>query len=216
MQGNISLAHEHQLQDLLLPFFEERNFKLLRGLRQFQKVTSYGFLNVILSPSVQDGCLIVEINTGYRFDMVEDLANQFYPHLKGFRPFTNTLIANIGKLKNEQYFRYELSLHEDMAILVQDIQSDLECFVLPFLDQVKNIYDLDRMLNNEPLHRCPWIHNQNQRCIKGLIAAKMSGNSEFHNLYVIYLRFMDNAGAPKVILDAFNTLYKHLSSVSLN
>lgn len=78
----------------------------------------------------------------------------------------------------------------DMDIVIDKIQS-LMPLALDFISQTADIVLIDRLFNTIPIDRySPYCSGLDTHCIVGLIAAKLSGNTEYEKLRRMYERIV--------------------------
>lgn len=167
---------ETQLYQQLLPFFTDQAYELLPEKKQFRKLTTTGFQNVIISPAYYGTETWLDVNFGCRNEQVEQIAQQFLNNLTDFRPDANTIITSVGKFTDQPYFRYKVGTPDELIPVCDAIKAFFTTDGFAFLEQACSLPTLDRLFNQFPYQPSPYIYNQTHRCYKGLIAARLNHN----------------------------------------
>lgn len=77
---------------------------------------------------------------------------------------------------------------EDVMAAVETLEGYYKRIAKPYFDKYKSLDALDNIINNPPFEYCP-AHvggSFDNRCMKGLIVAKLVNNPEYENLVAIY------------------------------
>jgi hypothetical protein len=207
---------EANLFQNLYEFFEENQFALLPELRQFRRMTPAGFENVILSVSPYDDELWVDVHFGIRHGAVENTAQQFLTNRLDFRSDANTLLTSIGRFRQRSYFRYKIRTTDDLTATCRDIRGFFAEKGLAFFDMARNLPDLDLILNEFPLQRCPFVSNSVHRCFKGLVTARLAENPALDQLFEIYRQQLGKYHTDAPTLASFERLGVYLQYYSSN
>jgi len=212
---SISLT-EAKLYHTLCDFFEQHNYALLPEKKQFRKLTSAGFLNVIFSVTeYAENDAWVEVHFGCHNQQVEQIAQQFLAtNVVDFRNDTNTIIISIGTYNSVKYFRYKIKSDEDIQTTCESIKAFFEAVGFEFLETLTKIAEVERILNFLPHKPCKFLYNQTHRCFKGTIAAKLSHNPQLLSLSITYGAYLGSNGhhQDKVQFAKMITYLQHYSA----
>lgn len=202
MNSNMILSKfEVKFYQRLEGFFQPHNFDLVLDQKQFRKATQNGFQNIIFSVSETQKEFWIEVNFGVRHEFIEQIAQQFLNNARGYRPSANTLVISIGKFQDLKYFRFKVSDDEELNTILAEVKSFFEDIGFGFLDDVNNLLKIDDILNDSPTKPCRFVYNQVHRCFKGLIAAKLTDNSNFATISNIYRHFLLKNGTDDDLLN---------------
>jgi|GEM_PF-1434317 len=200
----------------LRPLFEQQGFLHLPKWEQFRKPTPTGFQAVIISLANYDDLSLLEIHLGVRQDPVENLAYPFTNGLMGFRESSMTLITPLAKLHGHAYQRFELKDASDMSAPLTQIQDQLEKGGLSFLKKYTRLEEMEQLYNRHPKHNLPLVHNQINRCLRGLVLAHLNHRKDFADLATIYRERLQELRAPEVTIQKFERLRDYLRAYSQN
>lgn len=207
---------EAKLFKNLHDFFQRNGFQWLPDLKQFRKTTIIGFENVIFSFSPYENELWIDVHFGNRHDRLELIAQQFLNNRIDFREDANTLLTTIGRFRQRSYFRYKVKDTEELDAAGRDILLFFEEKGFAFFDLTRSLVEIDYIINDLPGQLCPYIYNNVHRCFKGLIAARLSGNSELDSLYVEYGSQLKKSLVDSETRDSFDKLFSYLAYYSEN
>lgn len=200
----------------LRPFFEQKGFLHLPKWEQFRKPTATGFQAVIISLADYDDLSLLEIHLGVRQDAVENLAYPFTNGLMGFRESSMTLITPLAKLHGHAYQRFELKGTSDMSGPLTKIHDQLQKGGLSFLEKYTRLEEMEQLYNRHPKHNLPLVHNQINRCLRGMVLAHLNQRPDFDDLAIIYRERLQELRAPEVTIQKFERLRDYLRSYSQN
>ena len=206
---------EKQLTDRLQPYFEEEGFKAIKHLHQFRRPTRNGFQNVILSVSGRDP-VVIEVNIGTRIDLVEKLAYQFTTGLQGYQEDSNTLVTSIGRILDQPYFRFQVSQPEDIQQTADRIIGFMKETGLEFLQQYSKIRELDTLFNDKPRQKLPYAYNHLNRCLRGIVLARLAERKDFPALAATYRATLVKSSTAPPLLERYDKLVSHLKIFSFN
>jgi hypothetical protein len=181
-------------------FFQPYGFDLVLDQKQFRKATQNGFQNIIFSVSETQKEFWIEVNFGVRHEFIEQIAQQFLNNARGYRPSANTLVISIGKFQQLKYFRFKVTDEEDLSRILEEVKVFFEKTGFSFLDKANNIRNIDEVLNDSPTQPCRFLYNQVHRCFKGIIAAKLTDNTNFTTITNIYRHFLLKNGTDEDLL----------------
>lgn len=207
---------ETTLYAQLSEFFQDRGFVLLAEKKQFRRPFADGFQNVIFSVSYHEREYWLDVNLGIRFDMIEEIAQQFLENLPAYRRETNTVIISIGKLCDNQYFRYKIVTPQDLDDACQEIQQFMENRGFLFFEEATGLYPLNRLLNGDPDKNCRFLYNQTDRCFKALIAAKLTFQPHWLSLAKTYRHYLERQNSKASTLHNFDRIMAFLVHYSPN
>jgi hypothetical protein len=206
---------ENKLLEYLQPVFEKQNFKLMKHLHQFRKTTANGFLNTIVSVSGREPVL-VEINIGTRIDLVEELAYQFTTGLRSFQENSNTLITSMGRIMQQPYFRFEVHQSVDIREVAEQIKAFMETQGFDFLEKYSTISELDKLFNDKPREKLPYAYNHLNRCLRGIVLARMADRKDFPAIAATYRNTLLKSSTAPPLLEKYDKLVNHLKTFSFN
>ena len=196
-------------------FFQLYGFDLVLDQKQFRKATQNGFQNIIFSVSETQKEFWIEVNFGVRHEFIEQIAQQFLNNARGYRPSANTLVISIGKFQDLKYFRYKVTDEEELNKILEEVKSFFEETGFNFLDKTNNLISIDDILNDSPTRSCRLVYNQVHRCFKGLIAAKLTDNSNFATITNIYRHYLLKNGTDDDLLN-YERLISFLNHYNAN
>jgi len=212
----IQAAWEEQIRTALQDFFEARGFAYLPALNQFRRPSHTGFQCVIMALSHYEDLSLLEIHLGIRQDEVEDLAHPFTNGLPGFRPNAMTLVCSMAKLFGESRYRYRLTDATRVQEAIQEIEGQFRKYARPFLQRYSRLEEFDQLFNSHPGEDVQLLHNQVNRCIRGIAIAKLVHRSDFDQLAERYRQRLDELHATSVTREKFERLYQYLRAYSAN
>ena len=186
------------------------------SLKQFRSATTIGFQSIILSASHYPDCSIVELHLGIRADAVENLAFPFTNGLTGFKKDSLTLVCPISKLFNSPFQRYEIRDRRDIDGVFSNFQKQLEEKGFQFLAQHKRLETLEHLFNDLPNEPLALVHNQVNRCMRGITLAKLCHSRDFEQLAQIYEYQLSQLFVPKSTLERYQRLLNFLRTYSAN
>jgi hypothetical protein len=185
-----------QLED----FFQPHGFDLVLDQKQFRKATQNGFQNIIFSVSEAQKEFWVEVNFGVRHEFIEQIAQQFLNNARGYRPSANTLVISIGKYQELKYFRFKVTHEDELNNVLEEVKVFFEKIGFYFLKKTNTLHTIDEVLNDSPTQPCRFLYNQVHRCFKGIIAAKLTDNTNFTTITNIYRHFLLKNGTDEDLL----------------
>ena len=202
----------HELYD----FFYDYEFDLLPNKKQFRRMLSSGFQSIIFSPSEFEEELWLEVNLGVRLNMVEDLAQQFLDNHRPYRDEALTIVASIGKLSDNKYFRYKIAQKDDLYFACEEVKKFMTASGFSFLNSHSSIAAIDEVLNDRPNKPSKLLYNQSHRCFKAITAAKLVHNPIFLDLVDAYRRYLQKTGSKPNLINQYDKLTNFLFHYSLN
>ncbi|WP_080056504.1 hypothetical protein [Spirosoma aerolatum] len=179
-------SFETNLYQHLAPFFSDHAYALLTEKKQFRRVTSNGFQNIILTSVFYPDDTTLEVNFGCRHEQVEQIAQQFLNNQPDLRPDANTLILSMSRFVGFQKARYKIHSEADLSQVCSQIEDFFSAQGFDFLATAASLPTLDRLLNEYLDEPCRYVYNQTHRCYKGLIAARLNHNPNFDDLVDYY------------------------------
>lgn len=207
---------ETSLYRQLAPFFGQHDFVLIPEKKQFRKVTSTGFLNIILSPSYYGPTTLLDVNFGCRNEQVEQIAQQFLPTLTDFRPDANTILISIGKYRQVNPPRYNIRTKVELDNVCSEIILFFVETGFELIDRSNSLEALDVILNENPGQPCPFIYNQTFRCYKGLTVASLTHSAHFLSLIDLYRNQLSQQSQNACEAMNFDRLVTYLQHYSPN
>lgn len=182
-------ALETNLYQRLTPFFADHGYTLLTGKKQFRRISTSGFQNVILS-SVFGPDTLLAVNFGCRHEHIEQIAQQFLNNPSHLWADANTLLVSTGRFSGSPSFRYTIHSEAELPDVCDQIERFFDRRGFDFLSTDSTLAQLDQLLNEFPDQPCPYVYNQTHRCYKGLIAARLNHNPRFDSLIDQYRQLL--------------------------
>lgn len=207
---------EMALYENLSLFFKKNDFVLMPDKKQFRKVTSRGFQNVIFTATSYDDEIWLEVNFGIRNNQIEQIAQQFLGNTRDFWGDSNTIVVSIGKYNDAKYFRYKVMTEPDIVDICDIIREFLALEGFPFLNSSDNLSSLNEIFNKQPFKPCKYLYNQVHRSFKGIISAKLVHDENFLDLTDKHRQNLIRIGATPEELLTFERLLSFLLYQSPN
>lgn len=183
---------------------------------QFRKPTASGFQSLILSISSYPDVSIFELHLGVRLDAVENLAYPFTNGLMGFQANSMTLVSPLAKLHGRAFQRFEIAPTGDVDAPLAEIAGQLERGGLSFLEKYNRLEEMEQLFNRHPHHPLPLVHNQINRCLRGLVLARLANRTGFEKLASLYRNRLQVLRAPDATLHKYDRLRSYLRSYTPN
>ena len=211
MPESLSQSLLTQLED----FFGACNFTPLWPYQQFRKKHSGGFTATIISagnawPS------FAELHLGVRVDLVEQLVYQFTSGLAEYGPHSTTLITSAGRILGRPYFRYSLESPSDITVAAEQMKQFMDSEGFGFLEKYQRIDALDNLFNDEPHEKSPYLTNQLNRSLRGIILAKLAQREHWLQLVIGYRAQLTLRGTPGPMMQRYDRLTDYLINFSVN
>ncbi|MEQ8703297.1 MAG: hypothetical protein RIC19_05230 [Phaeodactylibacter sp.] len=214
---NSTSIHEQGVVDALASQLKQHGFDWLPRLHQFRRSTEHGFSCLILSSSPAAEGSIMEAHIGLRLDAVENLSFPFTNGLPGFQPDSMTLVTPIARLYGQRFQRLSLRDEKDREAAAQLFGAQLEESGLPFINQYSHIQALDLLFNHDPMAPLALVHNQINRCFRGIVLSKLVQSPDFEEVAKAYVSALEGKlYAPEPTLAKFHRLSDFLRHYSMN
>ena len=210
------LSPKQRVVSGLALFLQPMGFVYVAQWNQFRRPTQTGFQSIIISMANYSDVSLLEIHLGVRQDTVENLAYPFTNGLLGFKPNSMTLVTPLAKLHGHSFQRFEVSISTDLRPILQEIQTQLNKGGFSFLDKYISLNELDNLFNRHPNHPLPLVHNQVNRCIRGIVMSKINKQPGFEALTQMYRDRLEALRVPQQTLDKYDRLRSYLRSYSSN
>ncbi len=214
MYGNHPI--EEYFHQQIAPYLKDKDFIFVPAFQQYRHLTSIGFQCVIFSFSHYPDTSILEVHLGIRADEVEQLAFSFTNGLPGFRSDSLTLVTPIAKLLEKSFERFEIKDEASCSEAIQEIQKQLDQYGWTFLNQHSRLERLNKLFNESPNQALPLIHNQINRCIRGITLAKLTHADRFKELGITYRNALQSSTVLSIHQQKYERLYQFLLSYSMN
>jgi len=183
---------------------------------QFRKPTVGGFQSLIMSITAYPDASLFELHLGVRLDAVEHLAYPFTNGLMGFQANSMTLVTPLAKLHGHAFQRFELAPAEDVDQALSEIAGQLDHGGFSFLEKYNRLEEMEQLFNRHPHHPLPLVHNQINRCLRGLVLAKLTHRTDFTKLATLYRDRLQVLRAPEATLHKYDRLRSYLRSYAPN
>jgi hypothetical protein len=207
---------ETALYQQLSDFFTERGYAFMPEKKQFRRTTPTGFENILFAVSDYDDETWIEINFGVRHEQIEHIVQQFLGNLADFREDANTLVVSVGKYNDTKYFRYKVQNEDDLMITCEEIKRFFLTRGFDFMQQYASLRAIYLLFNDEPRKPCKYLYNQNHRCFKGLVAARLCNSERFLKLGDVYRNALMRMGATPDEMFSFERMLSFLLYLSVN
>lgn len=210
-----------QLQDqsiykLLQPLFQSQGYELIPAKKQFRKRTGNGYRSVIFSISGKTDEQILDIHFGLRFDIIENLVQQFLDGTSQEEKDSNTVVVSLHRLKRPPLQQFIISDASGLHEACKEISEFMLDKGFRFLQTFDKLRKVDAKINRKPQAPSPYMHNQIQRCFKGIVIARLLQRNDFEMLTTIYRNYLYSQWAPAHIMDNYNRLVNYLKCFSFN
>lgn len=165
---------------------EPQGYTWLPNLHQFRREEPTGFRCVILSLSpVPEGALL-EVHLGIRSQLVEQMAFPYTNGLQGFLPDSMTLVFPLSKLFGKRFQRFDVPPDGLPEAVLRTLGQQLSEQGLPFLERHSSTAALHSLFNAQPTAPLYLVHNQVNRCLRGLALAHLQDRAQLSQLTVTY------------------------------
>ncbi|PAC31010.1 hypothetical protein [Flectobacillus sp. BAB-3569] len=209
-------AFEIQLYEKLNQFFFEHDYLLMVDKKQYRKITSSGFLNVIFTCTSYENEILLDVNIGCRNEKIEQIAQQYLGNSRDYWGDANTFVISIGKFNDSKNFRYKIQTDSDLDDVCEEVRSFMLTHGFEFLETHSSLEAINHMFNATPKISCKYAYNQSHRRFKGLIVAKLVNDDNFKDLFEKHQRGLIFSVAPEEELQKFDRLMGFLMYVSDN
>ncbi len=194
-----------------------KGFDWLPQLHQFRRSTTKGFNCLILSSSPASTGSILEAHIGLRLDAVENLAFPFTNGLPGFQPDSMTVVTPMARLYQQQFQRLPIKDAKDQQAAAGLFLQQLEEAGLPFLEKYNDLRTLNALFNATPDQPLSLVHNQINRCFRGVVLARLAQSPRLPKLIDQYRSYLkQRLYAPDQMLNKFQRLCHFLEHYSMN
>ena len=212
-----TFIQEQGVVDAMATPLKEHGFDWLPRLHQFRQSTENGFSCLILSSSPANSGSIMEAHVGLRIDDVENLAFPFTNGLPGFQPDSMTLVTPMARLYNQRFQRLALQDERDQKATARLFGAQFKEKGLPFVEAYSKLSDLDHLFNHAPSDPLPLVHNQINRCFRGIVIARLTQRQDFEAVTQAYATALrDSLYAPDATIAKFDRLAGFLRHYSMN
>ncbi|MDI9863751.1 hypothetical protein QM480_05415 [Flectobacillus sp. DC10W] len=209
-------AFEIQLYEKLNQFFFEHDYLLMVDKKQYRKITTSGFLNVIFTCTSYENEILLDVNMGCRNEKIEQIAQQYLGNARDYWEDANTFVISIGKFNDSKNFRYKIQTDSDLDDACEEIRSFLLVHGFEFLQSNHTLDAIHQMFNATPKLPCKYVYNQSHRRFKGLIVSKFVNDENFKDLFEKHRRGLIFSHASEEEVQTFDRLMGFLMYVSDN
>ena len=122
----------------------------------------------------------------------------------------------MAKLFGKNFERFEIRSKADMSPIISQVQDQLKEKGFSFLQEYSRLDNLDYLYNQNPIDPVHLIHNQVNRCIRGITLARLCQSTEFTNLGILFEQRLKNLYATEPVLDGYQRLLRYLHTYSEN
>lgn len=213
---NILQLQEKQLFKQLEPIFTDQGYFALPSKNGFRQATKNGSKNIIFSIRGDAAEQLINIQIGLRFDLIEELVNQFLPMPHTPAKESNTIIASLSRFHRQPYHRFIITDEKSLQESCKQIKRFMLHKGFRFLNSYDKLKRIDAAVNRKPSLSCPYMYNQIHRCFKGITIAKLLHRNDFEKLATVYSNYLYSQWAPRQLLDDFDKLLNYLRYFSFN
>lgn len=205
---------EKLIVEELNPFFKNKEYQWLQHQQQFRKLRKNGFHNILINVKGCPG--LIDVKLGVRLDLVEQLAYQFTTGLSGYQAHSNTLIIKMGELMGQPHLRFEAKHEEDIQEAALQIIGFMQTRGFAFLEEHSAVDRLDKLFNEHPEQKLKYAHNEFNRCLRGIVLARLAGRKDWQGLIAIYRRSLQKKNTAPQLMENYEKLSRFLKYFSLN
>lgn len=198
----------------LSPFFKNKEYQWLQHLQQFRKLRKNGFHNILINVKGYPG--LIDVKLGVRLDVVEQLAYQFTTGLSGYQAHSNTLMVKMGELIGQPHLRFEVKHEEDIQEAALQIIGFMQTRGFAFLEDHSEVNCLDKLFNEHPDQKLKYGHNEFNRCLRGVVLARLAGRKDFQELAITYRHSLQKRNTAPQLMEKYDKLSEFLKYFSLN
>ena len=216
MDNSFANEVENWVVELLNPSFCKSGFEWLTKWHQFRQMTPKGFNAFIFSISGYESAALMDAHLGIRIDAVEQIVFGYTDGVTGFKPNSMTLVVPLCRLFGKQMERFEITGKIAAQLSAKAMLHQFQEKGKAFFDQYGTLEALNLFYNSTPEQSIPLIHNQINRCFRGITISKLLQSNQFDNLTTTYRSVLEKRYAPQVTLDKFDRLVWILRGYSPN
>ncbi|MDF9800618.1 virulence-associated protein VapD [Catalinimonas alkaloidigena] len=199
----------------LEPFFRNREYQWLAHYHQFRKQRKIGFDNVLINVNGSKPGLL-DIKLGIRLDLVEQLAYQFTMGLSDYQEHSNTLVVKMGELIAQPHLRFEIKHEDDIKEAALRIIGFMQTKGFAFLEKYNDVNHLDQLFNEYPDQKLKYAYNAFNRCLKGIVLARLAERRNFQQLILTYRHYLLKRDTASQLIEKYDKLSRFLKNFSLN
>jgi len=201
-----------QLRDFMALY----EFKPLPEWNQYRRSVGNGFQCLILSATSYSEGTMLEAHIGMRHDQVESLVFPLLNGRPGFEANSMTLVTPLSRLFEADTSRYWLTSAEEEQQALEQIKQQLVQRGFSLLRQLQSLKALDELFNAHPMQPLKMVHNQQHRCFRGLVIARLNQRPDFFELAGMYRNQLYRLGAQAREMEQFERLTSFLHTYSAN
>ncbi|TXB61458.1 hypothetical protein [Phaeodactylibacter luteus] len=196
---------------------EPQGYTWLPRLHQFRREEPTGFRCIILALSpVPEGALL-ELHLGIRLQLVEQMAFPYTNGLQGFMPDSMTLAFPLSRLFGKPFQRFDVPFEGLPEAVFRVLEQQLSAQGLPFLERHSSVAALHGLFNAQPTAPLHLVHNQVNRCLRGLALAHLHDRAQLSRLIAAYRQSLEEQYfAPPSALEKFERLSAFLLNYQPN
>lgn len=200
---------EYLLDELRLEYASSA-FELIRGKNQLRRTVSSGFQNIILSVSEYEDLCMIECFIGVRIENIEEIVLPYTRISPNFYKDALTIIISYGKFVGSPFKKFKASSIDDLDEIVHVLIQFLWKEGMPFFDEYTNEDNIDILVNSDPYTPSNFFFNQENRCLRGITAAKLTQNPKYYELVPIYEQILQKLPSGSLFLKPYRMLVSHL------
>jgi hypothetical protein len=139
---------------------------------------------------------IFELWWGVRIDRMADIYNMVTEKKEEYFHATRVLANSLGRLidytDNGNEFtradrkKFSIRREDDVEGVIREALSDIQTYILPYFQKNVSMERIDQILNHNPEKQIVHSFVYPYRAMMGLIAAKLTGNTNYNQLVSIY------------------------------
>lgn len=191
-------------------------FAPLPDWNQYRRPVENGFQCLILSATGYPDGTMLEAHIGMRHEQVEALVFPMLNGRPGFAANSMTLVTPLSRLFEEETGRHWLTNPEEEQRALSQIKEQLVQRGFSFLRQLQSLQALDELYNSNPMQALKLVNNQQHRCFRGLVIARLNQRPDFFELSAMYRNQLYRLGAQARDMEQFERLTSFLHTYSVN
>lgn len=200
---------EYLLDELRLEYASSA-FELLRSKNQLRRMISTGFQTIMLSVSEYEDVCMIECFLGVRIEDIEEIVLPYTRTSPIFYEDALTIIISYGKYLGKPLKKFKARSVDDLDEIVHILIQFLWKEGMPFFDEYGNVDKMDLLINSDPHTPSNFFFNQENRCLRGITAAKLTQNPKYYDLVFMYEHILEKLPNGSLLLKPYRMLVSHL------
>jgi len=121
-----------------------------------------------------------------------------------------------ARIIQQPYFRFEVHQSADIREVAEQIKAFMETQGFDFLEKYSTISELDKLFNDKPREKLPYAYNHLNRCLRGIVLARMADRKDFPAIAATYRNTLLKSSTAPPLLEKYDKLVNHLKTFSFN